>query len=161
VTGSFYATLAQVLPLLLLAFIWDSGFLVRLRRQRRLPKRDDPAGVRFWTKPRVRVYTLLVTTVVIASTAVTILVLAGLIPDSHVLRVALSSGLVLILLTLLTRITVDVLWATAAAGDSAEPAGQSPQTPAMPPAPAALPGVDPPTPAGQDLPPPSPPDQGG
>jgi hypothetical protein len=110
---NFYATLAQVLPLLLLAFIWDSGFLVRLRRQRRLPRQVDPAGVRLWTKPRVRIYTLAVASVVILSTAITMFVLGGLIPDSYPLRVALSAGLVLVLLTLLTRIVLDVLWATA------------------------------------------------
>lgn len=109
---NFYATLAQVLPLLLLAFIWDSGFLARLRRQRRLPRQVDPAGVRFWTKPRVRVYTLAVAGVEVVSTAVTMFVLGGLIPDSYPLRVALSGGLVLVLLTLLTRIVLDVLWAT-------------------------------------------------
>jgi hypothetical protein len=122
--GNFYSTLAQVLPLLLLAFIWDSGFLARLRRQRRLPRHVDPAGVRFWTKPRVRVYTLVVASVVVVSTAVTIFVLGGLIPDSYALKVTLSAGLVLILITLLIRITLDVLWATDAVPDSA-PAEQS------------------------------------
>jgi hypothetical protein len=53
VTDNFYSTLAQVLPLLLLAFIWESGFLARLRQQRRPPKKVDSAGVWFWTKPRV------------------------------------------------------------------------------------------------------------
>ncbi len=125
-TDNFYATLAQVLPLLLLAFIWDSGFLVRLRRQRRLPRRVDSTGVWFWTKPRVRVYTLVVTSVVIVSTAVTVLVLAGLIPDSHALRIALSAGLVLVLVTLLTRITLDVLWATTVVPESAASSEQSP-----------------------------------
>jgi hypothetical protein len=112
-TGDFYATLAQVLPLLLLAFIWDSGFLERLRRQQRKPKKTDVAGVWFWTKPRVRAYTLLVSTIVSTSIALTVFVLGGVIPDSHGLRIALCVGLVLVLLTLLTRITVDVLGATA------------------------------------------------
>jgi hypothetical protein len=140
--SNFYATLAQVLPLLLLALMWDSAFLVRLRRQRRLPRRVDPAGVWFWTKPRVRVYTLVVTGEVIASTAITMLVLAGLIPDSRALRVALCAGLVLLLITLLTRISVDIVRATA---DTPEPAGSAPPTaaadrdhyadPGIPPAP--------------------------
>lgn len=112
--SGFYATLAQVLPILLLALMWDSAYLVRLRRQRRQPRRVDPGGVWFWTKPRVRIYILAVTGVVTASTAVTMLVLAGLIPDSCALRVALSTGLVLLLITLLTRIAVDVIRATAA-----------------------------------------------
>jgi len=126
VSGDFYATLAQVLPLLLLAFIWDSGFLARLRGQRRLPRRVHPGGVWFWTKPRVRVYTLVVTGVVIVSTAVTVLVIAGLIPDSHALRIALSAGLGLVLITLLTRITLDVLWATAIVPESTDYPEQSP-----------------------------------
>jgi hypothetical protein len=109
---NFYATLAQVLPLLLLALIWDSGYLTRLRSQQRLPKKVDSAGVRFWTKPRVRVYILAVTGVVIVSTGVTVFVLAGLIPDSRPLRIALSAGLALILITLMTRITIDVILAT-------------------------------------------------
>jgi len=119
VAGNFYPTLAQVFPLLLLAFIWDSGFLARLRRQRRLPRKVDPAGVRFWSKPRVRVYTLLVVSVSVISTGVAVFVLAGVIPDSYALRLTLSCGLVLVLLTLLTRIAIDVLWATQAAPDMA------------------------------------------
>lgn len=77
--------------------------------------------MRFWTKPRVRVYTLLVTMVVIASTAVRVLVRAGLIPDSHALRVALSAGLVLVLLTLFTRIRRAGYAATAGQGPCCRP----------------------------------------
>lgn len=124
--NDFYATLAQVLPLLLLAFIWDSGYLVRLRRQRRLPRRVHSAGVWFWTKPRVRVYMLVVTGVVVGSTGVTVLVLAGLIPDSRALRIVLSGGLVLVLATLLTRISVYVIRATAVLPESAESSTEAP-----------------------------------
>jgi hypothetical protein len=113
VNAGFYETLAQVLPVLLLALIWDSAYLQRLRRQQRLPRRTHPGGVYFWTKPRVRVYTLAVTFIVLASIAVTCLVLADLVPDSLGLRVALSMGLVLALLTLFVRIAVDVIRATA------------------------------------------------
>jgi hypothetical protein len=129
VAGNFYTTLAQVLPLLLLAFIWDSGFLARLPQQRRLPKKTDPAGVLFWTKPRVRVYTLLVAAIVIVSIAVTIFVLGGLIPDSHALRIALCAGLVLVLVTLATRITVDVLGATTSAAKPPVPSAESSSAP--------------------------------
>jgi len=118
--GNFYPTLAQVFPLLLLAVVWDSGFLERLRRQRRLPKKEDPAeGVRFWSKPRVRAYTLLIVGLAVVSTGVTMFVLAGVIPDSYALRLALSCVLALVLLTLLTRISVDVLWATQNVPDTA------------------------------------------
>jgi len=134
VTGSYYSSLAQVLPLLLLAFIWDSGFLERLRGQRRALRKNDPVtGVRFWSKPRVRRYTLFVALVVVISTAVTIFVLAGVIPDSHALRIALSAGVVLVLATLFTRITVDVLWATASGPDDAAPPEPPPDAPGGPP----------------------------
>jgi hypothetical protein len=122
-TSNFYPTLAQVLPVLLLAFIWDSAYLERLRDQRRPLRRDDPSGVWFWTKPRVRVYTLMVTGQAIASIAITLLVLAGLIPDSLPLRIALSVGLILLLSTLTVRIAVDVIGATSVTPLSAEPSG--------------------------------------
>ena len=149
--GNFYATLAQVLPLLLLAFIWDSGFLTHLRHQRRLPRKADPAGVWFWTKPRVRVYTLAVAAIVIVSMAISMFVLGGLIPDSHALRIGLTTGLVLVLLTLLTRIAVDVLAATAAtaepAAPSAEPSAAAshelPRPPTAAETQAVVPGPDP------------------
>jgi hypothetical protein len=124
--SNFYSSLAQILPLLLLAFIWESGFLARLRRQRRRRRNGSQRGVLFWTKPRVRAYTLTVATVVIASTAITMFALAGMLPDSAALRIGLSAGLVLVLLTLLTRITVDVFWATANTPMADKPAEQSP-----------------------------------
>jgi hypothetical protein len=120
VAGNFYPTLAQVFPLLLLAVVWDSGFLERLRRQRRLPKKEDQAqGVRFWYKSRVRWYTLGVVGLAVASMGVIVFVLAGVIPDSYALRLILSFVLVLVLLTLLTRISIDVLWATQEVPDPA------------------------------------------
>jgi hypothetical protein len=117
--GNFYSTLAQVLPVLLLALMWDSAYLVRLRQQRRPPRRADPAGVLFWTKPRVRIYILAVAGEVGVSTAMTMLVLAGIIPDSRPLRIALSAGLMLLLITLLTRIAVDVIQATSVTDETA------------------------------------------
>jgi hypothetical protein len=112
VASDFYTTMAQVLPLLLLALIWDSSFLDRLRGQRRPLRRVDPSGVLFWTKPRVRAYTLSVATVVIVLTGVCVLELAGFIPNSFALRVVMSCGLALVLGTLLTRVWYDVLAAT-------------------------------------------------
>ncbi len=111
-SGNFYPTVAQVFPLLVLAFVWNSGFLDRLRGERRLPRRVDPAGVLLWTKPRVRWYTLTVASVAVAATGVTVFVLAGVIPDSYALRITLSCALLFVLGTLLTRIAFDILWAT-------------------------------------------------
>lgn len=111
-TRDFYDTMAQVLPVLLLALIWDSAYLDRLRNQRRVLRRLDPNGVRFWTHSRVRVYILTLAVVVIVSIALTIMVLADLIPDSAALRIILCCGLFLVLATLLTRIYYDVIAAT-------------------------------------------------
>jgi hypothetical protein len=119
VATDFYTTLAQVMPLLLLALIWDSSYLERLGGQRRLSRRTDPDGVRFWTKPRVRAYILTITGITVASTGIAVLVLARLIPDSYSLRVVLSGGLVVVLGTVLYRIYYDVLAATSAAKESA------------------------------------------
>jgi hypothetical protein len=124
--GDFYTTIAQVLPLLLLALIWDSSFLDRLRGQRRLPRRDDPdEGVWFWTKARVRVYTLFVAIVVLASTAVTLCVLGGFIPDSFPLRVVLMCCVGLVLATLLTRIWYEVITATSTSAEPGQAVGGS------------------------------------
>jgi hypothetical protein len=90
--SEIYATLAHVLPILLLALMWDSEYLVLPRRQQRLPRRIDPAGVRFWIKQQVRIYALFVTGETVVSTAVAILVLARVIPDSRALRIALSAS---------------------------------------------------------------------
>ncbi len=71
-----------------------------------------------WHEP-VRAYMLAVATVVIASTAVTMLVLGGLIPDGYVWGLScpptsrVGVTFVLVSITLLIRITIDVLWATA------------------------------------------------
>lgn len=119
----FYATTAQVLPVLMLALIWESRFLDRLRGERRALRRDDPvAGVLFWTRPRVRAYSIFVATVVLTGTGVAVLVLAGALPDAPVLRGALAGCLLLALATLLTRIVVDVWDATGPLGPGPAPA---------------------------------------
>lgn len=110
--SDFYTTLAQVLPLLLLALIWDSAYLERLRGQSRRKRSEDPAGVRFWTKPRVRAYTLFVAAVVGAATATTIFELGGIISDSIGLRITLICALSVVLGTLMARIYFDVMAAT-------------------------------------------------
>jgi hypothetical protein len=142
VASDYYTTMAQILPLLLLALIWDSSFLDRLRGQPRRPRRVDPSGVLFWTKPRVRAYTLFVAVVVLGSTAVSIFELAGFIPDSFTLRVVLACLLGLVLATIMTRIWYDVIAATASPG---EPAPAT-VTASVGETPAARPGA----PAGQD-----------
>ena len=66
----------------------------------------------FWTKPRVRIYTLFVTAVLLAGIAVSLLVLAGALADAAWLRGVLVTGLLLALVTLLVRIGSDIVGAT-------------------------------------------------
>jgi len=109
----FYATMAQVLPVVVLALVWESKYLERLASKPRLRRRDDPVnGVRFWLKPRVRAYTLLVTGALITALAVSLLVLAGALDDAVWVRTALTGALVLSLVTLFVRISTDVVAAT-------------------------------------------------
>jgi hypothetical protein len=109
----FYATIAQVLPVLLLALVFESRYLDRTRIRRAVSRTDDPvAGVRFWTKPRVRVYALVVTTVVLLDIVLSLVLLAGYLPDSAALRALMIVGVALAGVTLLYRIWMDVIEAT-------------------------------------------------
>jgi hypothetical protein len=109
----FYATAAQVIPVLMLALVWESRFLKHLSDHPRLHRRDDPVnGVLFWTKPRVRVWIIFTVLVAVAELMLTTLVLAGAFHDSVALRVTVLTGLGLVLASLLTRAFVDVVQAT-------------------------------------------------
>jgi len=108
----FYATAAQVFPVLMLALIWESSFLDRLRKQQRAHRRDGPGGVWFWTKRRVRVWTIFIITVATLELALTLLILAGAFEDSITLRSVVIAGLALVLGSLLTRAVADTIDAT-------------------------------------------------
>ena len=125
VDRDFYATMAQVLPVLLLALVWDSGYLQRLRQETRRLRRDDPvSGVRFWTKPRVRIYSIVLFGAITTATGASVLVLAGALPAGRATRGLLIATLLIGLATLLTRILVDVVAATR----EQPPAGPSSQS---------------------------------
>jgi hypothetical protein len=112
-SDAFYMTVATVLPVLLLALIWDSRSLENVRRQERKLRKVDPVnGVRFWTKRRFRLYTLFVATVIMIALGLCILELGGAIPNRLPLRVSLMVAVGLTLATLGTRIWVDVIAAT-------------------------------------------------
>ncbi|MET7469922.1 hypothetical protein ACFYON_19305 [Micromonospora sp. NPDC005686] len=133
-----YATAAQVLPVLLLALIWESRFLDRLREQNRRRRSEDPDGVLFWTRPRVRAYSLFIVATIVTGTALALLVLAEVLPHGPALRAGVTACVLLALATLLTRVVVDVLAATRRDAEPgvAEPSVTAPPAPA-PPVPAA------------------------
>lgn len=128
-----YATAAQVLPVVLLALIWESRFLDRLRAQNRRLRRDDPGGVLFWTRPRVRAYSLFIVSVIVTGTALAVLVLAEVLPHGRVLRAGVTICVLLALATLLTRVVLDVLAATGAEpGSGGTPPVDLPRSPTPP-----------------------------
>jgi hypothetical protein len=109
----FYSTMAQVFPVLMLALIWESGFLERLKYETRRNKAGNLAnGVRFWTKRRVRVWIIVVAVVSAAELLLTIAVLVDALSDTVLVRVLVLAGLAMVLGSLLTRAIVDVLAAT-------------------------------------------------
>lgn len=122
--SALYTTVTQVLPVLLLALMWDSAYLTRLREQRRPSRRHDPDGGFRWTKPRVRVYTLSITFVIMADILLGVLVLAGAVPDAPVIRALAVAGVVVALTSLLSRVWFDVVEATRA--DPPDPDGGPP-----------------------------------
>ncbi len=108
----FYAAMGQVLPVLLLAVVWESRFLDRLKTELRPKLQADGSRGWFWTKPKVRTYSLFVSLVILIAIGLTGLVLAQVIPDSRLLRLAVLAALFLTLGTLLTRLWVDIILAT-------------------------------------------------
>ncbi|AEV84377.1 hypothetical protein ACWT_3354 [Actinoplanes sp. SE50] len=97
----------------MLAIVWESSFLDRLRRQQRLTRREDPhTGVRFWTKPRVRLWTITVVSTAVLELGLIALVLANVVPDALAARVVVLVGLAVVLATILTRAVVDIMGAT-------------------------------------------------
>lgn len=111
--GDYYGTVAQILPVLVLALVWDSRYFEGLRLQPRRSRREDPvSGVRFWTLPRVRAYALTVSTVIIGDLAICLLVLAGWVGDNSVIRGITLGGLLLGAATLLWRMWMHIIEAT-------------------------------------------------
>ncbi|WP_261567365.1 hypothetical protein [Frankia gtarii] len=100
--SDLYTTVAQVLPVLLLALMWDSAYLEQLRGQQRPSRRLDPDGGFRWTKPRVRAYTLSIAILIMADVLLVVLVLAGAVPDTALVRALVVAGLVVALASLMT-----------------------------------------------------------
>ena len=124
--SELYTTVAQVLPVLLLALMWDSAYLARLREQRRPSRRRDPGGGFWWTKPRVRLHILSVASLIMGDILLVVLVLAGVVPDVPAVRACAVAGVVVALTSLMCRVWFDVVEATQA--DPPESDGEPPQS---------------------------------
>jgi hypothetical protein len=127
----YYATMAQVFPVLLLAFAAEGRYLDRLKREPRTRRRPDGSGdVRFWLKPRVRRFTFFVVGVIVVDIVLAVLVLADVVPESSFTRYFLLVGLALIVGTLAVRMCADV--ADATTEPAPPPTGPPPVPPSGP-----------------------------
>jgi hypothetical protein len=102
----FYDTTAQVIPVLLLALIWESGYLNRLET-------EDRKNFRFWTKPRVRVWALFMSFAAIAGEVTVVLVLAEVVSPGDIPIALGLLGIAVLVGSLGTRLVADILKATA------------------------------------------------
>jgi hypothetical protein len=102
----FYATSAQVIPVLLRALVWESGYLTRLRAENR------SSGF-FWTKPRVRAWGLFMSVTAIGGEASALLVLADIAAPGLVTKGFSLLGMAALLGSLAVRLVSDILSATA------------------------------------------------
>jgi hypothetical protein len=102
----FYETMAHVLALLLLAIVWESHYLDRLRQES-----DDDR--RFWKKRRVRIYVVFLGAVVLGAIGVCTAVLSKHVDDNCVaaeIFVLFATGLMLV--TMFVRVFYDIKSAT-------------------------------------------------
>lgn len=100
----FYANAAQVLAIVILALVWDSGYFNRLRT-----RPFKKTGFWSWNRRKVRAYSVTVAAVVITDVALCLLVLGGLFTNSTALRVIVGAGVVLALATLLFRMVTHIM----------------------------------------------------
>jgi hypothetical protein len=94
----------------MLAVVWESAFLDRLRTQ-------DRSAMRFWTRRRVRIWTISIVAITVGEIGLITLVLADVVPDSRFARGVVLAGLACVLGTIMTRATVDIIEATAGKPD--------------------------------------------
>ncbi|TQC47404.1 hypothetical protein EEB14_20855 [Rhodococcus sp. WS4] len=102
----FYSTAAQIIVVLLLALVWESKYFEEFETLTPV----EHAARHFWTKCRVRVYSLSIITFVITALGVAITVLAGFLDDDALVwRIWVFAAIVVALLALLSRMWIDIL----------------------------------------------------
>jgi hypothetical protein len=104
--------MAQVFPVLILAIVWESSYLEKLRKGKRVLRRHNPDGVVFWTKRRVRVWTISIIVISVTEISLIALVLSEFVRDSIATRLIVLTGLACILGSILTRAIADIVSAT-------------------------------------------------
>ena len=98
VFNDFYANSAQLLAIVVLALIWQSGYFDKLRTK------EFPEKWWRWSRTKVRWYSAGVSAVIFADMALCLMVLAGLPADSPGWRITVGTGVAVALGTLFFRI---------------------------------------------------------
>jgi hypothetical protein len=101
----FYGTMAQVIPVLLLALTWESGYLERLRK-------EDRSDYPVFKKPVVRWWGLLAIVAALVGESVMVLVLADVVGDGDVAKAFGLAGVAGLLGSMAVRLTSDIWTAT-------------------------------------------------
>jgi hypothetical protein len=102
----YYATTAQVIPVLLLALVWESGYLPRLKTENR-------ANAPVWTKRNVRLWGLFMSAAAVFGEIAMFAVLADIAHPADFWKGAGLVGVAALLGSLCVRLCVDILNATA------------------------------------------------
>jgi hypothetical protein len=97
----YFASAAQVIPVLLLALVWESNYL-------QMVKSEALEHRRFWTQARIRLWSRVILPYSIATEGLAFAVLAGWVDDSGIQRGVVAAGLAGLLVTLLVRMISDV-----------------------------------------------------
>jgi hypothetical protein len=101
----FYGTTAQVIPVLLLALVWESGYLERV-------KGEDRSRYPVFRKPVVRWWGLFMTAAALAGEATMLLVLAGILDQGDVSKAFGLVAVAAVLGSMAVRLSVDIWRAT-------------------------------------------------
>jgi hypothetical protein len=102
--SDFYGTAAQVLAIVVLALVWESGYFEKLRT-----KTFPHSGWWRWTRTKVRMYSVTAAVLVLADLALCLAVLAGVWNNSTALRIIVGAGVGLALGTLLFRMISHIM----------------------------------------------------
>src|SRR4051794_32009965 len=103
----FYATTAQVIPVLLLALTWESNYLNRV-------KKEDRRNKRVFTKGVVRWWSIFAVTVALLGEAMMVLVLANVVSSGDGAKSLGVSGVGVLIGSMIVRVFSEIWDATKA-----------------------------------------------
>jgi hypothetical protein len=106
---NFYATMAQVIPVLLLSVIWDAGYLDRIAR-------GAADNHRIWKRPQIRIWLSTILPLGVGAEIASVLAIAVRGLQTWVVGTAVLLASIGLIITLLIRMLSDVYRATSPIG---------------------------------------------